>query len=310
VPLARTEIAQVLSQKKILGDAILHVYQGDVALRCVHLLKYFSGPRVVSFHGADLSNYFTKKDYSKLWANAEVFLCRSKSLKESLLTLGCPDERIRLNYTGVPMPTAYNKIKRLNFCPSIPLQVLQVSRFIEKKGIDITIGALKLILDSGIDAHLRLVGDGPDLQNLVELTKALNLQDKVEFCGFLNGIDLEKEYLNADIFCHPSRETESGDREGIPNSIIEALSYGLPVVSTKHSGIPELITNKENGILVDEASPQSICDEFVKLVSDSETSQFLSVNARTLVEKKFSISRCIDDLESSYKLAISMAGSN
>jgi colanic acid/amylovoran biosynthesis glycosyltransferase len=310
VPLSCNEISQVLKLRESLGDSVLHIYQGDVALRSLPLLNAFPGPRVVSFHGADLSNRFGVEDYSRLWDKAEVFLCRCKSLKGDLVNLGFPLERIRLNYTGVPLPSVSKNLASFDSRNERTFRILQVSRFIEKKGMDITLMALRCFLDEGLNAKLHLVGDGPLLQNLIELTEKLGLGRNVEFCGFLDGPQLEAEYLNADVFCHPSREADSGDREGIPNSIIEALSYGLPVVSTRHSGIPELISNRENGILVDEVSPKSICHELVKLASDSEACRFLSVNARALVEKKFSISRCIDDLESSYKLAISMAGSN
>lgn len=303
VPLSNFEVSQILSLSRRLENPLLHIYQGDIALRSIKLLKKFPGPRIISFHGADLSNSYTECQYRKLWSLVEVVLCRCKAFYPILEKLGCPNEKIRLNYTGIPIPTKHIDMNFSCCGKDKPLKILQVSRFIEKKGLDITIKAFKKILDLGFNAKLVLVGDGPLKPKLIKMTINLELKSKVEFKGFLNQVEIKSEYLDADLFCHPSRETEYGDREGIPNSILEAMSYGVPVISTSHSGIPEVISDLKTGILIEKDNYDFLANAFIKLLNDKTLCQEIAKNSRDLVKSKFSIKECVRSLEESYNSA-------
>ena len=105
--------------------------------------------------------------------------------------LGCPNEKNRLNYTGIPIPTKHIDMNFSGFGKDKPLKILQVSRFIEKKGLDITIKAFKKILDLGFNARLILVGDGPLKPKLIKMSINLEIKSKVEFKGFLNQEEIE-----------------------------------------------------------------------------------------------------------------------
>jgi colanic acid/amylovoran biosynthesis glycosyltransferase len=301
VTLSRYEVNQILDYSQSIGGALLHIYQGDVALRSTDLLKLYNGPKVVSFHGADLSDHLSD-DYLKLWRCSDFFLCRCEAFKDKLINMGCPAEKIRLNYTGVPLP---QRFKASGHSDRKIFKILQVCRLVDKKGLDLSIKALRLARDSGVEATLSIAGDGPLLKKLKILAQDLKLENNIKFLGFLDDEGLKRAYLDAHLFCHPSRLTKAGDREGIPNSIAEAMSYGLPVVSTAHSGIPEIIQNNHSGILVSNESPKLIADAIVKLAKRKEYLADLGSQARMRIENKFSIKKCVNDLEAIYTEALS-----
>ena len=305
VPLSRYEINQVLSYCESINRPVLHVYQGDVALRSLNLLNEYEGPKVVSFHGADLSESRLTSKYSKLWNKVDIVLCRCEAFVHKLAELGCPTSKIKLNYTGIPLPENVKNPTTFSFNSDkiTNLKIIQVCRFLEKKGLETTIHAFKKLLQTGLDARLDLIGDGPLKQPLINLVTELGISDKVSFRGFLTGTDLLNSFLDADIFSHPSCMSAEGDREGIPNSLLEAMSYGLPVVSSLHSGIPEVIKHRENGLLVESHDIDSLTSLFVEVISNPYSSIKMAQKARETINSSFSISVCVNELEKAYDLA-------
>jgi colanic acid/amylovoran biosynthesis glycosyltransferase len=306
VPLGRSEVNQVLALAREVHGKVLHVYLGSEALRALELLKLFSGARIVSFHGADLSHEFSSSDYASLWSRAELFLCRSEALREDLMAKGCPADRIRLNYTGVPLPPLTQSRNLPAGSGSRPIQFLQVCRLIGKKGLDVSLRAFATLVAEGISGRLVFAGGGPEEETLRELAADFGVADLVSFPGFVSGPELEKLYRHSDVFLHPSRETESGDREGIPNSLLEAMAYGLPVISTRHSGIPEAITHDESGLLIDRSDAAALAGQARRLWDVPGLFDRLSLGARAKVESQFSSTHSIKRLEDSYDEALQL----
>jgi colanic acid/amylovoran biosynthesis glycosyltransferase len=284
---------------------LVHVYQGDFALRCLSFIENYPSSVLVSFHGADLARKYSVATYSALWQSCCIILCRSLSMREALISLGCPPPKIMLNYTGVPMPKDIKNPATFSFSSGKikNLKILQVCRFLEKKGLETTIHAFSKLLQVGFNGSLDLVGDGPIKQSLMKLVSDLGISDKVNFRGFLTGKDLMDCFMNADIFSHPSCITADGDREGIPNSLLEAMSYGLPVVATYHSGIPEVIKNRENGLLIDSHDIDSLTSSFIEIITNPHLSIKMAQKARETINSRFSISACVTELEKAYDLA-------
>jgi colanic acid/amylovoran biosynthesis glycosyltransferase len=305
VPLGRGEIAQALALARSQAAGLLHVYLGSEAVRAVRLLEQFPAARIVSFHGADLSHKHSAEDYTCLWPNAELFLCRSESLQRDLVAKGCPESRIRINYTGVPVKNAPMK-KLPNWQNGELLRLLQVCRFIEKKGLDVTLRVVRRLKDQGVPIQLVLAGGGPEEARLRRLASELGLAREVQFAGFVSGSDLEGLFCSSNIFIHPSRVTSGGDREGIPNSLLEAMSFGLPVVSTRHSGIPEAITHGVNGMLSDRCETEALVADIRRLLEKGILYERISVNARRTIKDRFSTTRCIEQLEAAYSEALTM----
>ncbi len=280
---------------------LLHVYLGSEALRLPMVLRCFSGARIVSFHGADLSHNYHAEQYAPLWPEATLVLCRCRALANRLQELGCPQHKIRIHYTGVPVPEESSE-------PSCdPLHVLQVCRLIEKKGLDVTLRTMaKLIHHHQIHAVLDVAGEGPMKEKLIALADTLGISKHVRFHGFVSGLALEALFRKASFFMHPSRITSEGDREGIPNSLLEAMAYGIPVIATPHSGIPEAVQHSINGWLIPGEDADAAAECIVGALNDKPGLDRIRNEARHTIQNQFSITRCVEALETFYKEALQL----
>jgi colanic acid/amylovoran biosynthesis glycosyltransferase len=132
----------------------------------------------------------------------------------------------------------------------------------------------------------------------------------VKFVGFLSQDDLQELLSMAHIFLHPS-ETVSGDVEGVPNAMLEAMAAGVPVVATRHGGIPEVVMDGENGLLAEEKDVEQLTEALSRLAEDSNQYQRFSKNAAASVREQFSAPRQIAAVEEIYRKAIlAHAGGN
>ncbi len=142
---------------------------------------------------------------------------------------------------------------------------------------------------------LILTGDGKRKDLLVELSEELNIQKYVEFVGFVSPAEAKELMQEADIFVHHSITTENGDQEGIPNALMEAMAMELPVLSTYHSGIPELVIDGTNGYLVQEKDVDSYALRMADIISWKQ----MKANRDTIAEE-FEIGKHIAKLEAFY----------
>ncbi len=295
IPLDATECRQLHRLCDERHAHVFHVYFGTDAARCLPFLRETHLAKVVSFHGVDLSEKMTSEELKAVQGWVDLFLCRSKSLAASLCDRGIDPSMIRLNYTGVPVPAKSHRP-----CKGGPLRLLQACRFLAKKGLDTTLGAVAVLRREGYDVRLTLAGDGPEMPVLTELVSSLGLRGTVNFTGFLEPEELSRLYIEHDLFLHPSRTTAEGDREGIPNALLEAMAHGLPVVSTRHSGIPEAVTHGMTGWLIDHSDPGELARAIRALADSVEERGRLGSEARKMVIERFSSGACVRALESHY----------
>ncbi len=169
---------------------------------------------------------------------------------------------------GIPVDS-FNYVKRgslkSKFSNKELITFLQVSNFVEKKGHLYTIQAFQRFLMYYPNAKLLLAGDGFLRQSMQNLCQTLGINENVQFVGLVDENGVRELFREADVFLHHSVTSSAGDMEGIPTVIMEAMATGLPVISTYHSGIPELITNNVNGLLVKERDVESYFDTLLKL---------------------------------------------
>ncbi|EUJ44161.1 glycosyltransferase [Listeria rocourtiae] len=172
------------------------------------------------------------------------------------------------------------------------LQLLLVARLTEKKGISDAIHAVRFLQNHGIDTVLHIVGDGENRLILEETVQRLELQKQVQFHGFLNQMQVKEHFNVSDIFILPSVIAKDGDMEGIPVSLMEAMAQGKPVISTIHSGIPELVIHGKTGFLVPERDAEALGRAIIDYLNltDSQKAELI-VNARQKVVAEFDINR-------------------
>jgi glycosyltransferase involved in cell wall biosynthesis len=181
-----------------------------------------------------------------------------------------------------------------------PLRLLAVGRLVETKGFRYALEALKLLRDGGLEAELTIAGSGPQEKKLKQQAKALGLKDATHFPGFVAHDALPELLLAADIFLMPCclirerrREAASGGvpyggkGDGLPTVIMEALSHGLPVISTPVSGVGDVVRHGETGLLVPERDGAALADAVRALAADRAGALRMAAGGRALVMKMF-----------------------
>jgi colanic acid/amylovoran biosynthesis glycosyltransferase len=169
------------------------------------------------------------------------------------------------------------------------VHLLTVSRLVEKKGLIYLLEAVKMLRDRGLRIECSIIGDGP-LRGQIEKYRDLNgLHRNIHLHGMLPQSAIKSFYLSADIFVLPSIVAADGDRDGLPNVLVEALAVGIPVIATSISAIPELVIHESTGILVPDRSAADIRDAILRLLRDKELCKQMAENGRRKVEEEFSI---------------------
>lgn len=296
-------LPKVLTEEKI---DLVHVYYGHKGVKYLEMLRHWGGPFIVSFHGVDVSKYCDQPGYAdslkQVFAHAKLILARSESLLREIKSLGCPPEKLRLNRTPIPLDRLQATVR------SAPTdgawRVVQASRLIPKKGLLTTLQALALVVPKFPNLKFTVCGAGPMKDEFLQCRDKLGLQEHVTTRGWLSQEALLVEYQNSHVFLHPSELTKSSDQEGIPNSMLEAMATGLPVVATHHGGIPEAVTDGIDGLLVPEKSPQELAEAIIRLLSSQDMLGRLSKQAAESVRKNFGLESQIANLEACYAEAL------
>ncbi len=251
---------------------LMHIYFGHTAVHLLPFIKAWDKPCLVSFHGADITVREHQPGYEaalrEMLQTVPLVLARSQSLRDQLLQLGCPPERVALNRTGVPL-------EQFPFVKRVPpsngeWQLVQACRLIPKKGLITSLQAFAWFREHYPNATFVIAGDGPMREELKLWVAKLGLGKSVRFPGFLSQNKLYQLYIASHIFFHPSELMADSNQEGIPNSMLEAMSTGLPVVATLHGGIPEAVENGRTGLLVPEKDPRALCEALRQLTESSE----------------------------------------
>jgi len=169
--------------------------------------------------------------------------------------------------------------------------ILSVGRFCEKKGFHYLIEACHRLQQDGRRFVCRIVGFGPLQEQLEELIRALELEDSVFLADKMTQDRLIREYRRADLFVLPCLVTDDGDRDGIPNVLVEAMAMRIPVVSTSVSGISELVDHMQNGLLAPEKDSEALAAAIETLLEDPGMCERFGANGRQKVMAGFSLDR-------------------
>jgi glycosyltransferase involved in cell wall biosynthesis len=275
------------------GARLIHAHFGHFALDVLPIATDLGIPLVVTFHGMDASVVLNDKRYlralPKLVDYAHVITV-SHNMAERLRAIGIHPRKLLVHYIGAPVED-FPYVERLNVAEKIArhakIRFLQVANFIEVKGHRYTLEAFARYVAKGRDAELVLAGDGPLRGELASLCDALGIRDRVRFPGRISKAEVIAHMAEADAFLQHSVSLPDGQREGLPTVLMEAMSTGLPVISTRHSGIPELVEDGVDGFLVEERD----VDAYVSRMESLESlGPELGRRARAKVERTFNLS--------------------
>jgi glycosyltransferase involved in cell wall biosynthesis len=217
------------------------------------------------------------------------------------------ESRITLARRGLarlPEPIARKEGQTLGTSDGDPLRLLSVARLVPKKNQAIQLDALRLLRDSGIHAKLKIIGAGPLLSVLKERAEKLNLSDHVEFAGELSHDAVQAAYPEADIFLHTGIVDSRGDRDGLPNVVPEAMSHGLPVVSSPTAGVTEAVEHLVTGLIADPLTADSIATCLQILAQDAALRLELTTNARQWLKEEFIVLNNVRKLARRFRVAI------
>lgn len=261
-----------------------------------------NGPLITVFHGFDLSShlcFYSEQMYAPLFHSGDLFLPISRFWQDKLQSMGCPAERIKVHHVGIDCEHFVFQPRTRG--PGEPTILISVARLVEKKGIEYAIQALASLVAAKWDIRYRIIGDGPLLESLKQLVLDLRLSDYVSFLGTKTSDEVAQELDSAHIFLAPSVTSRGGDMEGIPTVLMEAMASGLPVISTRHSGIPELVEEGVSGKLVSERDVPGLAQAIQELAGDVERWAVLGTAGREKVFEEFNINKLNRQLEGMFE---------
>lgn len=239
------------------------------ALRDLGLIE---GPVATVFHGKDMSAYLKRRPnaYAPLFAKGDLFLPISQLWRDKLLSLGAPPEKTLIHRMGVDSETFTLRPRAL--APGETVRLISVGRFVEKKGFDDAIAAFaEAIRAPGAPpASLTMIGGGALKPRCEQMARDLGLGAAVRFTGLAPHAQVAAELDRAHLFVLPSKTARDGDMEGVPVALMEAQAMGLPVLSTRHSGIPELVEHEVTGLLCAEGDRAGLAANMAALMAAPE----------------------------------------
>lgn len=267
-------------------DAIV-AHFGTLGVRAMYLREagLIEGPLATVFHGFDMSLKQVVRrnlpNYRRLFTHAEQLLPISELWKRQLLAWGAPAAKLRLLRMGVDL----DRLPMLAPARALqsPLRVLSVARFTEKKGLAYAVAG---VLAARTDIVHTLIGGGP-LEGELRALAAGGPPGRFVFAGKQPQHRVFEALAQADVFLLPSVTAANGDMEGVPVVLMEAMAQGVLVLSTRHSGIPELVEDGVSGLLVDERDPAAIAQALERIARGEVDVAQMRQQARRAIEARF-----------------------
>lgn len=275
-------------------DAVLAEY-GGCGVWVAEACRVSGIPLIVHFHGHDASDRNILKmfqdTYPGMFKSAAAVIAVSHVMRNQLLSLGAPDERLHYNPYGVDC-------KRFGGADpaNAPPVFVSVGAFRDKKAPQHTVAAFSQVHREVPTARLRMVGEGPLLEKCEKLAAELGVAEAITFLGRQNHEVVQQEMRQARCFVQHSVVAESGDSEGTPVAILEAGGTGLPVISTRHAGIPEVVAEGQTGFLVDEHDINGMAAHMIRLAQDASLAAEIGKRAREHIATNFSMEQRLGDL--------------
>lgn len=281
---------------------VIHCHFGIVGRIAAYLREIgaLRGKLATTFHGVDMSACLDRDPdlYKHLFARGELFLPVSTHWRDKLMAHGCDPARIDIHRMGID-PARFPLTKREGSFHHT--RILTIGRLVEKKGIEYGLRAVAKLLKEGIPVRYDIIGDGPLRPQLEKLANELGIADSVGFHGSMVQRDVIHAMQQRDILLAPSVTDATGDQEGIPVTIMEAMATGMPVVSSWHSGIPELVENNTSGLLLAEKDVGGIAAAVASLIAAPQRRSDMGTAASAKIVADYNIQKLNRALEAHYR---------
>lgn len=236
----------------------------DQSLEYVPIFEKMGIPYVVQAHGYDVSAKLREPgmpERIQVYKSAKAILTRSEFHRRRLIELGLPKDKIHVNFGGVKVP------------PNPPARgatagkrLLAIGVIVPKKGPMYLLEAFRRAAKVDPDITLDYVGGGQLYPAVLQQVRAAGLTDRVKLHGFASEAKKQELIERCGVFVqHSITNQDTGDEEGLPAAIQEAMAHGMAVVSTRHAGIPEAVVENETGLLVDEGDVEAMAQAFVDI---------------------------------------------
>jgi colanic acid/amylovoran biosynthesis glycosyltransferase len=281
-------------------DVVLAEY-GTHAHHILPFIKEINLPLVVHFHGYDASMYdvIAKcNSYSEVFVYANKIIAVSRKMESMLLELGCPKKKLVYNVYGP-------RNEFVNVEPQFSKkQFIGIGRFTDKKAPYYTILAFKEVIEKHPNAKLLLAGEGVLLNSCQNLINHYGLEDNIKLLGIIKPeefIGLLKESL---AFVQHSIRAANGDMEGTPLAVLEASASGIPVISTTHAGIMDVVVNKKTGLLSQEHDVEGMAKNMLTLLDNIDDAKKLGALGKINITENYSIGRHINNLDATLLAAV------
>jgi|HubBroStandDraft_1064217.scaffolds.fasta_scaffold28174_2 colanic acid/amylovoran biosynthesis glycosyltransferase len=284
---------------------LLHAHFVLDALHGLPIASALNLPLIVTLHGHIPTSFgkalpWNSSDHvlyrlrlQTLWHRAALFICVSEFIRQRVLQMGYPANKLRVHYIG----TDRRHFKPSNQ-PRDPRLILFVGRLVEKKGGTYLLRAMAAVKKDIPDARLVMIGDGPERSVLERLSRDLNLD--VQFAGERSPTEVKEWLCRARVFVGPSVTASDGEAEALGMVFAEAQATGLPVVSFLHGGIPEVVRHGETGLLAPERDSHALANHILRFLHDDSFWHDCSERALKWVEERFDLAKQTRQLERIY----------
>lgn len=287
-------------------NAVLVEY-GIHAHHILPAVKRAKIPMVVHFHGYDAhvtENYRKRQNYREVFEYATYVIAVSRTMEDHLLQLGCPKEKLVYNANAA----------QSDFLEIVPdftsEQFVSVGRFVNKKAPFYVILSFKEALKKYPNAKLIMCGDGLLLEACKNLVRYYRIENNIKFMGVTAPDQIKALYKESIGLIQHSVTAENGDMEGMPISVLEASAAGLPVISTFHAGISEVIENGVTGLLCNEHDVKNMGLNIIKILEDINYAKKLGNAGKERIKSNFNFEKHINGIQKLVEDSVKVQNNN
>lgn len=277
-------------------------YPEDAGVLAIRSLGLLQGKLIIGFRGWDISWYVKEKGetvYERLFATADFFVTNCKFFRDRAVKIGCDPDKISVIGSGIDCDKFAFQPRQ--FPKDGIIRLATTGRLIEKKGIEYGIRAVAILVKQYPQIEYNIIGDGYLKADLQQLIAKLGLENKVNLLGWRQQQEIINILDRSQIFLAPCVTAKDGNQDAPVNTLKEAMAMGLPVISTYHGGIPELVQDGLSGYLVAERDSQAIADKLQHLIANPQLWQDLGKQGRKFIKEHYDIKRLNEDLITIYQ---------